>query len=237
MTERERQLRVRLPPAVVDLALRLGADPVPGRSRVRLGQTGRMRQDAATAWMPFKARQTLATDHCDFDWRARSGPGGLILVRDALDGGKGVFHVRALGVLPIVNIKPSSELTRGQLMRYLAELAWAPDAILHNTDLRWREDGPDRLVVGAGSGQAAAEVTLSLDGDGRIASAFAPDRGRTVAGAIVPTPWGGRFKDYRHHHGVWLPFGAEVSWSMPEGDVVYWSARIDFWEKAEGRRP
>ncbi len=192
-----------------------------------------MRQDAASAWMPFKARQTLAIDHCDFDWRARSEPGGLIFARDALDGGMGRFKVLALGVFPIVNVKPSSELTRGQLMRYLAELAWAPDAILHNADLRWREDGPDRLVVGAGLAQGAAEVMLSLDSDGRIDRAFATDRGRMVAEAIVPTPWGGRFLDYRHHRGVWLPFGAEVSWSMPEGDVVYWKARIDFWERGD----
>ncbi|MBC7668842.1 MAG: hypothetical protein H7236_10420 [Gemmatimonadaceae bacterium] len=228
MTDR---FRARLPSAVVDLALRLGADPVANAARVRLGQSGQMRQDAAKAWMPFEARQTLATNHCDFDWRARSGPAGLILVRDALDGGRGRFNVRALGILPIVNVKPSCELTRGQLMRYLAELAWAPDAILHNADLRWREDGPDRLVVDAGSGQGAAEVTLNLDSDGRIDSAFAPDRGRMVGKTIVPTPWGGRFLDYRHHHGVWLPFGAEVSWSMPEGEMVYWKARVDFWER------
>ncbi len=234
MTDVHCDLRARLPSAVVDLALRLGADPVANRTRVRLRQSGQMRQDVATAWMPFTARQTLATDRCDFDWRARSGPAGLIFVRDALDGGRGRFNVLALGVLPIVNVKPSSELTRGQLMRYLAELAWAPDAILHNTDLRWREDGPDRLVVGAGSGQEAAAVTLSLDRDGRIDSAFAPDRGRMVGEVIVPTPWGGRFLDYRYHQGVWLPFGAEVSWSMPEGEVVYWKAVIDFWEKGEG---
>ncbi|WP_425997987.1 DUF6544 family protein [Caulobacter sp. DWR1-3-2b1] len=228
MTDR---FRARLPSAVVDLALRLGADPIATRSRVRLGQSGQMRQDATKAWMPFTARQTLATDRCDFDWRARSGPAGLIFVRDAIDGGRGRFAVLALGILQIVNVKPSAELTRGQLMRYLAELAWTPDAILHNTALRWREDGPDRLVVGAGSDQGAAEVTLGLDSDGRIDSAFAPDRGRMVGKTIVPTPWGGRFLDYRHHHGVWLPFGAEVSWSMPEGEVVYWKARIDFWRR------
>lgn len=228
--------RARLPSAVVDLALRLGADPVTDRNRVRLRQSGQMRQDATKGWMPFKARQTLATDHCDFDWRARSGPANLICVRDALDGGRGRFNVLALGILPIVNVKPSCELTRGQLMRYLAELAWAPDAILHNADLRWREDGPDHLAVSAGSGQGAAEVTLNLDSDGRIDTAFAPNRGRMVAKAIVPTPWGGRFLDYRHHRGVWLPFGAEVTWSMPQGDLVYWKARIDLWERGSSPR-
>jgi hypothetical protein len=43
-------------------------------------------------------------------------------------------------------------------MRYLAELAWAPDAILLNAGLRWREDGPDKLAVSAGSGETTAKL-------------------------------------------------------------------------------
>ena len=34
------------------------------------------------------------------------------------------------------------------LLRYLVELAWVPDAF--NTELRWREDGPDTLAFSAG---------------------------------------------------------------------------------------
>ena len=45
-------------------------------------------------------------------------------------------------------------------MRYLAELAWAPDAILLNAGLRWREDGPDKLAVSAGDlDRVAARIT------------------------------------------------------------------------------
>lgn len=90
----------------------------------------------------------------------------------------------ALGVIPVARAERSSALMRGELMRYLAELAWAPDAILFNVTLRWREDGPDRLSVSAGVGETAAEVTLSLDGEGRIAGSFAPDRPRS---ATAPT--------------------------------------------------
>jgi len=53
----------------------------------------------------------------------------------------------ALGVIPVARAERSSALMRGELMRYLAELAWAPDAFLFNTTLfnttlRWRDDGP-----------------------------------------------------------------------------------------------
>jgi hypothetical protein len=205
VSNRDHPAYARLIPAVADLADRLGARPT-GPAGVRLRHTGRMRQTATASWAGFTSHQTIALDTCAFDWRARSGPAGVVSVRDALIDGVGHLHVRALGFITLARADPSAALTRGELMRYLAELAWAPDALLRNTGLRWREDGPDRLVVGAGAGETAAEVTLTLDGDGRIVGAFAPDRGALVNGVVVPTPWRGAFADYRQHDDVWLPF-------------------------------
>ena len=60
----------------------------------------------------------------------------MISARDALRDREARFDVLALGVIPIARAEHSSALMRGELMRYLAELAWAPDAILVNTALR-----------------------------------------------------------------------------------------------------
>ena len=171
MMQDEHGIRKRLLPAVYELALRLGADPGRRRSAVRLGQTGRMRQLGASRWMAFRAEQPISLLRCAFNWRARTwrartGPAGLVSVCDALSEGEGRLDVRALGFFPIARASSSPALIRGELMRYLAELAWAPDAILLNAELRWREGEPDTLVVGAGSGETAAEVVLSLDDKG-----------------------------------------------------------------------
>jgi hypothetical protein len=222
--------RKRLPPSVYDLALRLGADPRRKQPTVRLGQTGRMRQVGASQWMAFRAEQTISNLHCAFDWRARTGAFGLVSVRDALTEDGGRLDVRALGFIPIARAIGSPALARGELMRYLAELAWAPDAILRNTELRWREDEPDTLVVGAGSSETAAEVVLNLDNEGRISGAFAPDRPRSVKAPFLPTPWRGRFSDYRRHHTMWLPFAAEVAWVIDGEEAVYWQGEIERWE-------
>lgn len=200
---------------------------------MRLRQSGRVRQDEVSSWQAFHAQQSIDTARYAFDWRARAGFAGLVSVRDMLDAGVGRFHVRALGIVPLVRARSSAELTRGQVMRYLAELAWAPDAILHNADLLWRVEECDCFVVGTGPGDTAAEVTLNLDSDGRIAGAFAPDRGRIVGDTVVATPWRGRFSDYRRHDGRWLPFAGEVGWTLPQGDVVYWQGRIDAWEMGQ----
>lgn len=179
--------------------------------------------------MSFKAAQTISTSACAFEWHARFGPFGLVTACDALADGEGRLDVMALGFIPIARTERTPALMRGELMRYLAELAWVPDAILLNTGLRWRVDGPDRLAVAAGSGEAAVEVMLSLDSDGRIANALAPDRPRSATPPILPTPWRGRFSDYREHNGYWLPFAGEVAWVIDGKEDVYWQGKIKTW--------
>ena len=220
-----------LPAAVYDLAMRLGAKAGAHAQHVRLIQTGRMKtQLDASSWMRFTATQTISTRTCAFDWLARAGPLGMISARDALVNGEGRLDVMALGFIPIARAAHTPALVRGELMRYLAELPWAPDAILHNTDLRWRKDAPDALAVSAGAGETASEVVLSLDSEGRIAGGFAPDRPRSATAPILPTPWRGRFSDYRRHNDRWLPFAGEVAWEIDGKEIVYWQGRIEHWE-------
>jgi hypothetical protein len=230
MMDSDKQARERLPAAVYDLAIRLGANPSLHRPMVTLRQTGRMKDIGATRWMTFSATQTMNSGTCGFDWRARFGPLGLIHVRDAYLNGAGHLTVKALGLIPMVWTPVSAQLNRGELMRYLAELVWVPDAILFNTELRWRQDAPDKLAVSAGRGESAAEVTLTLDSEGRIAGAFAPDRARAAKPPYNLTPWRGRFWDYRRHQDMWLPFGAEVGWEIEGKLITYFQCQIEHWQ-------
>ena len=234
MIEAQLQPDTRLPRAVYDLGVRLGANTKAGASIVRLKQIGRMKSKLdAASWLSFSATQTISTRVCAFDWRARFGPLGAVSVRDALVDGEGRLDVTALGFIPLSSAARSPALTRGELMRYLAELAFAPDAILHNANLRWREDGQDALAVRVGTGDTESEVVLSLDSDGRIAGTYAPDRPRSTTAPFLPTPWRGRFSDYRWHDKRWLPFAGEVSWEVEGKEIVYWQGRIEHWEMEE----
>ncbi|WP_380785315.1 DUF6544 family protein [Sphingomonas sp. R86521] len=225
-----------LPAAVIDLAMRLGVQPADHPPRVRLTQTGRMKRSLESeSWMAFKASQTIATHRCGFDWHAKVGPFGLFSGRDALEDGDGRFDITALGIIPLARARNTPALVRGELMRYLAEIAWAPHAILHNPELHWRVDGPYTLAVSAGDAETASEVILGLDTDGRIATAFAPDRPRSATAPILPTPWHGRFSDYRLVDTIWLPMAAEVAWTLPAKDVVYWRCRVESW-RADAER-
>lgn len=231
MRESDGDIRARLPAAVYDLALRLGANPQRVPTGAKLTQTGQMKRKLGTdAWMKFTAKQTISANHCAFDWRARFGPFGIMSVRDAVDDQEAHLDAKLLGFIPVMHNDSSTALIRGEMMRYLAEIALMPDAILFNAALRWRVDGHDSLAVSAGIGKGSAEVILGLDADGRIASTFAPDRPRSVSPPFLPTPWRGHFSDYREHHGRWLPFGAEIGWEIDGKDQLYWQGRMETWE-------
>ncbi len=183
-------------------------------------------------WMSFTARQWIQTGACNFAWRARFAPFGLVAACDALIDGVGRLDVTALGLIPIVRTPRTPALVRGELMRYLAELAWAPDAILENSALRWRKGRSGDIIVGAGKGASAAEITLGLDNAGRIATAFAPDRPRSAGDPILLTPWHGRFSDYRLHQERWIPFAGEVAWELDGRTEDYWQGNLESWETA-----
>ena len=230
MTEANKQLTARLPAAVYGLAMRLGVKPGDNIGGVKLTQTGRMKRSLDTeSWMAFTATQTISARACEFDWLAKFRPFGIVSARDALEHDGARLDIMALGFIPIARSARTPALPRGELMRYLAELPWVPEAILLNAALRWRVDGPDTFAVSAGTGATASEIMFSLDSDGRITGAYAPDRPRSVTEPFLPTPWRGRFSDYRLHEGRWIPFAGEVAWEIDGKHQVYWQGRIESW--------
>lgn len=219
-----------LPKAVRDLALRLGADPTRVVGQVQLTQSGEMKLSLdAQTWLPFSAQQTMSVTNCAFSWRARFWPLGYLSVIDALHTGKGRLDVTALGFIPLVRTKPSAALTKAEMLRYLAELPFAPDAILHNPALSWHAVDANQLAVSCGTGAMRSEVVFALDANGRVASASASDRPRSATAPHLPTPWRGAFSDYRHQHGRWIPFSGQVAWVIDGVENLYWRGSLTRW--------
>lgn len=220
-------------PAARDLALRLGASPARIVGPVTLGQSGRMKLRLDTdGWLPFTATQILQVTSCAFAWRARFWPFGFLKVVDALVGGEGHMDVTAFGVFPLVRSRPSAALTKGETQRYLAELPYVPDAMLHNPALDWRQLDSNRIAVATGAADARAEVVFTLDTDGHIGSVRAEDRPRSATPPELPTPWEGEFSDYRLQHGRTVPFSAQVAWVIDGQRSLYWRGKMTHWTVA-----
>lgn len=231
MTDHDTDHPKRLPPMVSDLALRLGADLDCAFDRVGFAQTGKMRISLKSRlWLPFNARQTMAVRSCAFTWTARFLPLGYMTVTDAIENGEGRLDVTALGMIPVARSKRNAALTRGELIRYLAELPLVPDAMLHNRDLSWREVDASTIAVTAGSGDTACEVVLGLGPDKRIISAFCADRAASATPPFASMPWRGEFSDYHQENGRWIPSAAQVGWVIDGNIDIYWKGRIEHWK-------
>ena len=118
-----------------------------------------------------------------------------------------------------------AQVTKGELIRYLAELAWAPHAMLRNPQLSWREIDTTTVEVSADSQAGPARVRLIFE-NGDITLIEADDRPRMIGRRIVPTRWQGRCCDYREMNGCRIPTRAVVSWLLEDGPFEYWRGQV-----------
>lgn len=212
-----------LPAIVKKFALRSQA--ATSAQLIRICQTGEMRLRPDSAWLPFTAVQYFAVQHPEFVWLAQFKPPLSITVIDSYLAGCGHLEARLLGSIPVTKAT-GIEVDRGELMRYLAELAYCPDALLFNLALIWREIDEHRVEVSAGQGKSRSAVQLLFNGAGDIIEIFTPDRPRQVGNRIEHRPWHGYYRDYQTLSGYRVPLHSEVSWELNTGVFTYWRGRI-----------
>ncbi|WP_440642989.1 DUF6544 family protein [Bradyrhizobium sp. PUT101] len=171
-----------LPTEVAELARKLGAT---GSCRVvHLSQLGRMSSGPPSRWIRFRALDEIETSGTAFDWEARFGRLSCLTVVDRLSSEAAASELRFLAFRLSGAPADESALRKGQIVRYLGKLGWAPDAILPNRSLEWlvREDG---FRVSHPSAHERISVEIQLDEAGRIGSVSAKDRPRMETGRFV----------------------------------------------------
>jgi hypothetical protein len=179
-------------------------------------------------WRPFESTQYVVASRPGFDWDARiaMAPGIKAFVHDAYAAGEGILRVEALGLIPIVQLRGTPELARGELQRYLAEAVWYPTRLLPRYGVEWEEIDETSAKATLRDRDRSATLTFRFDADGLIASVYADARYRIANGATGPAPWEGRFWNYERRGGMAIPVEGEVSWLLPEGRWPYWRGRI-----------
>ena len=178
-------------------------------------------------WLDFTSSQRVVLSQPGFDWDARIRllPCLAFRVHDAYVAGEGILSARLLG-WPILSLRGTTDLARGELMRFLAEAAWYPTALLPSQGVRWTAVDDRRARATFADGRAQVSLTFSFGTDGLVEAVRAEDRGRMVRGEAVPTPWEGRWSHYAESDGMQVPLEGEVAWILPEGRKPYWRGRI-----------
>ena len=126
----------------------------------------------------------------------------------------------------MADVRGAGEIAQGELMRFLAEAAWYPTALLPGPAISWTALGDRSARATLVDGLNAVSLRFDFDAHGLIATVSTEARGRTVGNETVPTPWIGRFWNYSEHGGMRVPFEAEVSWLLPEGARPYGAAGL-----------
>jgi len=184
--------------------------------------------EAAEQWKPFTSTQRVVTHRPGFDWDARISmmPGLPVHVHDAYIAGEGILHAAILGLVSMANQRGTGELAQGELMRFFAEAAWYPTALLPSQGILWSAVDDHSARATLKDGDLSVTLLFRFDKDGLINTVRAEARGRMVDGTTVPVPWQCRFWNYAIRGGMHVPLEGEVSWLLPEEAKTYFRGRI-----------
>jgi hypothetical protein len=180
--------------------------------------------ESAEAWKPFTSNQRVITRRPGFDWDARIMlmMGVPIYVNDAYIAGEGILRGAVFGVIPVVKMASTPEMARGELMRFFAEAAWYPTALLPSQGVRWQAIDESAASATLTDGDITLTLTIQFGKDAMIESVRADARGRVVDGKTISAPWQGRFWQYENRGGIRIPIEGEVAWLLPSGTKPYW---------------
>lgn len=199
----------------------IGAVDVVHRGTINLDQAGER-------WRPFTSRQHVVTRRPGFLWDARVSmlPGVQVHVHDAYVDGTGILDAAIQGLFPVASARDRGETARSELMRFMAEAAWYPTALLPSQGVHWEPIDDHSARATLVDGEITLSMTFHVGPDGLIDTIRADRRGRMVAGEVVATPWEGRMSNYRRRDGLLVPLDGEVAWLAPQGRLPYWRGTI-----------
>jgi hypothetical protein len=179
-------------------------------------------------WKPFTSRQRVITRRPGFLWDARIAmlPGVKVRVVDSYIAGKGLLHATVQGLFTMAEMRGEGELARGEFMRWFAEVAWYPTALLPSQGVRWEAVDAHSANATVVDGPLSLTLLFRFNDAGLIGSFRAEARGAMVGDKMVMAPWEGMWSNYQAHDGVQVPYSGEVAWIRPEGRKPYFVGTV-----------
>ncbi|MCB2128903.1 MAG: hypothetical protein KDE03_07430 [Rhodobacteraceae bacterium] len=229
---RVRDLEASLPQIVVDFAHRSGAgrggDAAKDLRIARFNQKGEIRLRPQGDFSTFSAWQIVSLGRAGFLWAASVAVRRIpaVAVRDSYVQGEGRLEARILGSIPVADAR-GADISLSEAFRYLAELPWAPDAILGNPDLEWRVLARNIVEVRLATSDGTARASFRFDAAGDIVGMEAKDRPvRDDGKGVRYHDWRARYFDYATIGPRRIPLRAEVGYVYPRGYETYFRGQI-----------
>jgi len=179
-------------------------------------------------WKPFTSMQRVLTRRPGFVWNGRIAmfPGFAVYVHDAYVGGEGILHPAILGLFSLAVQVDKHAMAQGEFIRYFAEAAWYPTALLPSQGVHWEAVDERSALATLVDGEQSATMLVRFDSAGLIESERFEARGAMVGKAVVMLPWETRCSNYQQRDGMRVPLTCEAAWLCPEGREAYWRGTI-----------
>jgi len=179
-------------------------------------------------WKPFTSRQRVITRRPGFLWDAKISmlPGLKVRVVDSYIVGNGLLHATVQGLFTVADIRGEGEIARGELMRWFAEVAWYPTALLPSQGVRWEAVDEHSANATMADGPLTMTLLFRFNDAGLIGSFRAEARGGMVGKDMVMAPWEGNWSNYQIRDGVQVPLTGEVAWIRHEGRKPYFVGTV-----------
>ena len=179
-------------------------------------------------WKPFTSRQRVVTRRPGFLWDAQVSmlPGVVVRVVDSYIAGEGLLRAAVLGLFTVADVRGGGEIARGEFMRFFAEAAWYPTALLPSQGVRWEAVDDTSANATIVDGPLTLTLLFRFNDVGLIDSFRAEARGAGVGKEMVMVPWEGSLSNFRVRDGMTVPFTGEVAWVRPEGRKSYFLGTV-----------
>ena len=192
---------------------------------IRVVQHGSLRTKPRGKWMPFEAVQYFSIDPPAFVWSAKikATPLFTIAGRDTFKDGKGNMLIKPLYMFSAADSR-GEEINQGTLLRYMAEMAWFPQAAVSRY-LRWEFIDDHHARVTMSYGGTSASGVYRFNDDGTFAG-FEALRYGDFEGTYRLEKWSVTTTGYRSFKGVLIGNENEVTWKLKEGDFTWLKLEI-----------
>ena len=179
-------------------------------------------------WKPFTSRQRVVTRRPGFLWNAQVDmfPGVPARVVDSYVAGQGRLMAKLLGLFTVADAHGGGEMARGEFMRYFAEAAWYPTALLPSQGVRWEAADDASANATIVDGPITLTLLFRFNDAGLIASVHAESRGAGGGKDMVMLPWDCGLSDYQPQDGMLIPMAGEAAWVRPEGRRSYFAGKV-----------
>ena len=158
-------------------------------------------------WKHFTSTQRAVIHRPGFLWNGSVAmlPGMTAHVHDSYIAGVGTLHAAILGLFTVADVQGGGEIARGELMRYFAEMAWYPTALLPSQGVRWAAVDDHSANATLVDGPISLTLLFSFDDAGLITSVHADARGSGVGKDMVMLPWDCSVSNYQLRTGMMVP--------------------------------